>query len=781
MRAMSMGGILQAEWLMVFGPALLLGIAVLALLLRRAQVRDYAHSHKERAEAKERGSSEARLQHPDIDLSLCLGCGACIRACPEEGVLSLLHGQAVVVHGARCVGHGLCADACPPGAIALTLGDLSQRRDLPALTTDLEVVGVPGLFLAGEVGGFALVRTALTQGVAAADAAAQRIGNRKSVPARSLVPAGGPWAAESASGGEAPEEVFDLLVVGAGPGGLACSLRAKELGLNFVTIEQEPKIGGTVASYPRRKLVMTQPVDLPLHGRLPKLTYLKEELVELWQDAATGNDLPIRCGVRLLDLTRSDDGVFAAKTATGVIRARNVCMALGRRGTPRKLGIPGEDLPKVAYSLLDAESYQGRKILVVGGGDSAVEAAVGLSEQPGNEVTISYRKKAFFRLKGKNETKVQKAIAAGHVRTIFESDPVEITAGRVVLKGADGVPQELANDEVFIFAGGDPPFALLERAGVSFDPKDRPEPPEVAERKVGVMTALVMALVCAVVLAVWGLWFRSYYGVEPGMRAAYSMHALLRPAGPVGLAFGLMACALFLWNLAYLLRRSPKWGRWMPGSLSHWMRSHVFTGMMAVLCVLVHAGFTVRPTVGGHAFVALAVVIITGCVGRYIYALIPHAANGTESSLDDLRGQLATMSAEWDREGRGFGMRVHHQIDTLITEGRWRAGLLARIGALIVGQFRLGKSLRHLQRTGLAEGISQREIRHVLMLARKAYRLTLLVTHYEEVRAVLSSWRYFHRWLGILLVLLAVVHIVTAARYATLEFPGFGSGSAGSP
>ncbi len=180
----------NSGWAVALVPSLLLGLVLLALLVRRAQIRQYASSHRELAHAKERGSHQARLQHPDIDLSKCIGCGSCVRACPEDGVLDLLHGQAVVVHGARCVGHVACAAACPTGAIALTLGDLTTRQDLPALSEALGAVGVPGLFLAGELTGFALVRTAVGQGVAVADAVVQRIASTKPAPKRVPVLAG---------------------------------------------------------------------------------------------------------------------------------------------------------------------------------------------------------------------------------------------------------------------------------------------------------------------------------------------------------------------------------------------------------------------------------------------------------------------------------------------------------------------------------------------------------------------------------------------------------------
>ncbi len=751
--------------LLALVPALALGLAVLGIVARRAQLRETAESQRERDMARERGSHEARLQHPDVDLSKCIGCGACIRACPEDGVLSILHGQAVVVHGARCVGHGLCATACPTGAIALTFGDLSSRQDLPAITEELEAVGIPGLFLAGELTGFALVRTAIAQGVAAADAAAKHVAAMPRRRVRLPVLAGG-------GGGESGEagEIHDLLIVGAGPGGLAASLRAREREMSFVTIEQESRIGGTVAAYPRRKLVMTQPVELPLYGKLPRLTYAKEELIDVWEGVAEAQDLPIRTGVKLLDLRRRDDGVFEAKTSDGVILASAVCLALGRRGSPRRLGVPGEDLPKVAYGLLDAESYQDRKILVVGGGDSAIEAALGLAEQPGNVVTLSYRKPEFFRLKSRNETRIRQAIAREQVRAEMGSEVVSIQPETVRLRTSNGAIQEIANGEVFIFAGGDPPYPLLERSGISFDPDDRPPPASATGRGTGLLRAVSFAFFFAMILAIWGVWYRGYYGLATHLRAVSSLHPLLRPAGALGLLTGLGACALIVGNLLYLVKRISRLGRWIPGSLRAWMGSHVFTGIMALLCVVAHSGLSLRPTVGGHAMLALLVVVGTGVIGRYFYAFVPRAANGTESGLDDLRGQLASVSAEWDREGRGFGTRVRDEIEHLIGVGRWRPGFFARVWSLVVGQFRLRASLHHLRVQGKHEGIPAREVRHTLLLARRAYRLTLLVTHYEEVRAILSSWRYFHRWLGVLMVLLAVVHIITACRFAGLDF-----------
>ncbi len=726
-------------------PAFLLGLTVLAFVSRRAQRIHHTRNIGELKSARQHGSHAARLLHPEVDLAKCIGCGACVNACPEQGVLSLIYGQAAVVHGMRCVGHGECASACPTGAILLTLGDLSNRQDMPAIDEALECVGVPGMYLAGELTGFALVRTAVSHGVAVADAVSRQAAGKAS---------------------DDPS-VLDLLVIGAGPGGLACSLRAKEKNLRFVTIEQEPRIGGTIAAYPRRKLVMTQPLQLPLYGRLPGLSYSKEELIAIWEKAIRDNQLPIKTGIKLQRLSRSNDGVFIATTTDGTFLARNVCLALGRRGSPKKLNVPGEDLAKVSYSLIDAASYTKRKILIVGGGDSAIEAALALGIQPGNQVTISYRRASFVRLKSQNEVRIQQAVRGGTVRVIFESELAGVEEGRVQLRLAAGAAATLDNDDVFIFAGGEPPFELLAQAGVSFDPANRPRT-EVARPSAGLLGLLIVAFFCAVVLAVWAMWFHSYYGLDSISREESNAHRLLGPTGPIGLSAGIAGCAMFLANLLYLVRRAPSLGRFLPGSRPAWMQFHVFTGLLGALFILLHCGFEVRPTVGGHAMAALFLVIVTGSVGRYLYSVFPRAANGSESSLDELRVQIANLSSDWDREGRGFGGEARRQIDELILEGRWRSSLIARLRKLILGQIHLRQCIRRLKRLGHAESVPDDELSHVLELARRAHRLTLLVTHYDEFASVVATWRYFHRWIALLMVLLTIVHIVMAVRYASV-------------
>jgi dihydropyrimidine dehydrogenase (NAD+) subunit PreT len=711
-------------------------------LSRRRELRRMRRDLEERKEARERGSHKAQLRFPHIDLSRCLGCGACVRACPEEGVLGLIHGQAAVLHGARCVGHGSCAAECPVDAITLTLGDLQGRKDIPALTMEFEVPDMPGLFLGGEVTGHALIRTAIGHGEAIADEVARRVSDSK-----------------------APENgVLDLCIVGAGPAGFSCSLQAKARGLRFVTIDQE-SFGGTVSKYPRRKLVMTQPVRLPLHGMLRGTSFEKEELMALWTELAKKHALPIRPGVEFKDLERRN-GHYVVRTSRGEIEARHVVLAVGRRGTPRKLGVPGEDLPKVAYNLVDAQSYQNRDLLVVGGGDSAIEAAIALSEQPGNRVTLSYRQPAFSRLKAKNERRIAKAMEEGTIQVVFESQVVEIAAGEAILR-VQGDPDDwvVPNDDVFIMAGGVPPFAMLEKAGVSFDPTrvKQPEPP--TEQGTNAIRGTLAAILWTAAAWAWFSAFRDYYSLPDMQRIFHAMHEKLRPGAGWGLLSGVAATAAIVGNLLYLPRRSLK-GSWIPGSLKAWMTSHLVTGSLALLLVAVHAGLRPKETAGGYAFLMLLVLAATGVIGRYFYALVPRAANGREAELEQLKGEAAAQSAEWDRHGRGFGDQARREIQELVESASLRRGFL--VFHLVRQNRRLRRTLSRLKASGRQEGLTDGQIRAVVALARKSHRTAMMLSHFEEVRGLLGLWRFLHRVLAVAMVAFLIVHVAVALRYARI-------------
>jgi thioredoxin reductase/Pyruvate/2-oxoacid:ferredoxin oxidoreductase delta subunit len=738
-----------SSWALLLGIASALGIALAALSVRRRELQHLRAGLSERQRAVASGTHAARLQYPHVDLARCLGCGTCVQACPEEGVLEILHGQAVVVHGARCVGHGRCAAECPVGAISVRLGDLTKRDDIPVLDASLESHGNPGLFLAGEVTGMALVRTAVTHGIAVASEVARR---------RAATP-----ALESAS------SELDLCIVGAGPAGMACALEAKSRGLRYLVLEQEV-LGGTLAKYPRRKLVMTQPVSLPLVGALDRSSYTKEELLGLWQDIADRQRLEIRTGQRFLRVERRPEGGFVVHTDREALQARYVCLALGRRGTPRKLGVPGEELSKVAYSLLDARSYLRRRILVVGGGDSAVEAALGLAEQEGNQVTLSYRKSGFSRLRERNEARMLEAQQAQRVRVLFDSEVVGIQLESVDLLAGPGTLRSVSripNDDVFVMVGGIPPLETLQQAGVSFDSGLRARPPIVAEKSAGLLPALLGAFGLALVALVWTLALQDYYGLARAARPDSTWHAWLAPSKRLGLFFGCAGLFSIAANLAYLGRRA-NWISARFGSLQTWMSAHVASGILALLLVLLHAGLAPQSTAGGHALCALVVLVSTGAIGRYLYAYVPRAANGRELALEEIQGALAALASEWDAGQRGFGERVRSEVQRLVESGRWHGTWIQRAFDVWYGQRRLQAALSRLRAEARAEGLPELQLAALLDLARRAHRAAWMAAHYEDLRGLMASWRYLHRWVALLLVLLVGVHIAAALRYTDL-------------
>jgi thioredoxin reductase len=181
-------------------------------------------------------------------------------------------------------------------------------------------------------------------------------------------------------------------------------------------------------------------------------------------------DFKFRKGEKVEDIKKGEDGIFTVTTSKGQYRSHAVILALGKSGSPRKLGVKGEDLPKVMYRLIEADHYINKKILVVGGGDSAIEAAMGLGHQVGNQVTLSYRKEAFSRIKERNAQRIEESMRKGKVKVIFNSIPLEFRPESVVLE-INGASQVLHN-YVWIFAGGEPPTAFLKKIGVGFGPQD---------------------------------------------------------------------------------------------------------------------------------------------------------------------------------------------------------------------------------------------------------------------------------------------------------------------
>jgi dihydropyrimidine dehydrogenase (NAD+) subunit PreT len=431
----------EAVFLWTIAAVLVIAIVTPSYLaFRRKQHKD----RDRKQEAAALGIDRPMAQFPYIDPRLCIGCGACVTACPEGDVLGVVGGTATVINGMRCVGHARCEEACPVGAITVGLGDLKGRADMPQVD-DWNETDTPGLFLAGEVRGLALVRNAIGQGRRVVERIAERV---KAMP-------------------PAPEGTVDVLIAGAGPAGLSAALAATERGISHLVLEQEGDLGGSLLHYPRRKMVLLQPVDLPMHGRLSREEYQKEHFLELMEGLVEEHKLNITFGAKVTGVRRIEDGLFEVGTTGDMYWARSVILAVGRRGTPRKLDVPGEELPKVMYRLIDAESYRGQRVLVVGGGDSAVEAAIGLAQQPDNEVTLSYRREKLVRIKKKNEDRFAPLVAGGRIKPVFGSRVVEVLPDKVRLEVGSMV-HELPNDFVFVFAGGEPPFTFLKHCGVRF-------------------------------------------------------------------------------------------------------------------------------------------------------------------------------------------------------------------------------------------------------------------------------------------------------------------------
>jgi len=432
-----------------------LAYVAFGLILVLSMIRHVRRMHRKEALARaaaERGKLRfdgPRAQHPHIDVSHCIGCGACVEVCPEGDVLAVIGGTAAIINGHKCIGHGLCAEACPVGAITIVMASPSVGADMPQLSPEHET-NVPNVFIAGELGGLALIKNAVNQGRDCVDTIAGRLLGIKR--------------------GRGVPGVQDICIVGAGPAGISASLRAIERNLSYVTLEQD-EFGGTVAKYPRQKLVMTSPVEFPMHGRFNKLQISKEEILRFWAKLHQQAGLKVNTCEKVDHIRRDEDGAFTIETSKARYRAWSVVLALGRRGTPRKLGVPGEALAKVMYGLIEAEAYTGAQILVVGGGDSAVEAALGLAHQQGNRVTLSYRRDGFSRIKERNAQRIADSMKSGKVQVIFNSQPVEIR-DRAVRLDVGGAVRELPNDYVWVFAGGTPPREFLEKVGIQVGPRD---------------------------------------------------------------------------------------------------------------------------------------------------------------------------------------------------------------------------------------------------------------------------------------------------------------------
>jgi len=429
------------EEIITYGVTFVFVILVVALYVRKGKKESEAVRNKVK-KAKEAGRFEPVSLHPYIDLNVCIGSGACVRACPEKDIIGLIDGKATVINATSCIGHGACFHACPVEAISLRIGTEKRGVDLPHVKPDYET-NVSGIYIAGELGGMGLIKNSAEQGIQAVRTAYEN------------------KALDHGAD-------YDLAIVGAGPAGIAAALEAKRLGMSAVILEQD-SLGGTVFTFPRQKIVMTRPMNLPLYGPVKLVNTSKQELLDIWIDAIDKHGIEVRERNKVDAIRPLSDGFKLDVAEQEAITANQVLIAIGRRGTPRKLGVPGEVSTKVAYRLLDPELIEGKKILVVGGGDSAVESALLLNDH--NEVTISYRKDQFGRIKPGNQEALERALKEGKLQVAYSSSVIEILPDTVSLKMSDGEVRSLENDLVYIFIGGELPIDFLKNAGIEIEKK----------------------------------------------------------------------------------------------------------------------------------------------------------------------------------------------------------------------------------------------------------------------------------------------------------------------
>lgn len=424
------------EEILIYGAVFLFCAAIIFFYLRKKNKASKKTFQKVEL-AKEEGLHEPVSLHPYIDPNVCIGSGACVAACPETDILGIVNGKATVINASNCVGHGACFHACPVEAISLRIGTEKRGVDLPHVNQNFET-NMKGIYIAGELGGMGLIKNSVEQGQQAVD---------------SIV-----------KSKKAKKDCLDLVIIGAGPAGISASLAAKKAGLSSLTLEQD-SLGGTVFTFPRSKIVMTSPMNLPLHGKVKLFNTSKDELLQLWKKLIQEHNLQIIENTKVENINLQKDETFKILTNTGrEYVANHVLLSIGRRGSPRKLGVPGEDTQKVAYRLLEPEAIAGKKIMVVGGGDSAVESALLLSEE--NEVVLSYRSDKFSRLKPKNKENILRAEENKSIKIILESNVLSINKKDVLLMLKDETTLSIENDLVYIFAGGELPTHFLEKAGV---------------------------------------------------------------------------------------------------------------------------------------------------------------------------------------------------------------------------------------------------------------------------------------------------------------------------
>ncbi|MGA8890768.1 MAG: NAD(P)-binding domain-containing protein [Anaeromyxobacteraceae bacterium] len=721
--------------------AILLALAIGASHLlnrRRRQARD-AEVIREKVE---KNLHIPRSLHPVIDTDICIGSLSCLKACPEGDILGIVKGAASLVHADHCIGHGRCAAECPVQAIRLVMGTHERGVDLPELDQYFES-SRPGVHVVGELGGMGLLRNAVRQGLQVA----KRLDE--------VLP--------KAARGRSPDEVVDVAVIGAGAAGLATACALQEAGRSFRILEQGTW-GGTMFHYPRRKVVMTEPAHIPGFGRIGKKIITKEELLDTWDKALQKTGVQVEEGTQVLGID-GEDGALVVHTAKGLVHARKVVLAIGRRGSPRKMGVPGEQLEKVTYGFTDPEQYAGRRVLVVGGGDSALEAAIQIAEMGTAEVALSYRGAELGRAREANRAKATALAASGQLTLLLPSQVKYVTPSEVRIDW-DGRELRLPNDDVIVNIGGDPPDDFLKKAGVEMrryhgerlGAKARDDEhvgeEELATRRRLRRTLALYACLGAVIVAylAWRGW--DYYHLGQAARLKSPMHKAFKPSGAWGHGVGIVATAFMLSNFLYPVRKRTRalTGLW---DIRDWLNFHVFVGFMSPLVIAFHAAFRSNNVLATSTATALGVVVCTGLIGRFIYGLVP-SVGGHAEELELIAGRFERLRS--DVEPMLAGARERNRLDKLVASASAEApreSLLVALLRVPLGGLRLRLRLARVRFLFTSPSQYARFRLSVLRLR----RLRFQIAFYGGLRNLLRGWRVFHASLAVFLVFVIAVHI----------------------
>jgi putative YpdA family bacillithiol system oxidoreductase len=728
-----------SQWLLALEGPQWLAIAIVAatLIVGVHTLRRWLEERRARATLEEATRLELHIPsslHPVIDPDICIGSGSCLSACPEGKILGMVDGVATLVGASHCIGHGRCAAECPVSAIRLVFGSAERGVDLPEVDSFFET-SRPGVHIVGELGGMGLIKNALTQGLQVA----ARLGQTLTRPC--------------ASG------IKDLLIVGAGPAGIAAAVGARAAGLSFEVVEQDT-LGGTVAQYPRQKLVMTEAVNLPFYGPFGRAQMSKEELVAAFADVAAAARIDVHQQTKVTAIDGQLDD-FVISTTRGVVRARRVVLATGLRGTPRMLGVPGQELPKVAYRLIDPEQYTGQRVLVVGGGDSALEAAIQLAENGAGEVSIAYRRAEFGRCRPQNKQKLDALCAAGRIRALMSTEIAEVLPHAVAVDaGPQGQKARIPNDYVIACLGGELPTEFLKSVGVGIRRHHgdrampnpalgvRVETPE--QQRSRAMTLAILGAGVLFLLAVVG---KGYYLLPQAKRYLASDHVLLRPAGAWGHGVGLLATAFMFLNFVYSARKRLRRFK-RRGPIGPWLRFHVFVGLMSPAVILFHSAFQWGNHLATATYLSLVVVVVAGLIGRFIYGF--HRVDGGDAHrVGELR---ASFRAVLERLPGGLGSDLTGALATgAIRDPKSLAALLLMMPGQAIGlRWCLAR-----RRSAFLDGADYREFRGQALRLR---RLEVKLRFEAAWKRLMRIWRVLHVTLAIMLVGLIGIHIWVSVR-----------------